>query len=230
MISLFFTGCKPRTRRTETNEEIRRAMMIKAMDDSLKEENLNRLPDYTRQNVITLLKKYEQLTGVVEFEDYLLSVKITMKVSLENGTVRSGRGEYGNGVLALVFYPVKNREMIDSAYRYYPSGHLYSRRITPVDTLKRIYEEFYESGTIRSRNSATMLFNWHPNGNISAKFIFDNGQVIQRTLWHENGTVKEMSGWQNDSLNGLYQVWDSLGHQTRKEQYAAGVLLQKMVN
>lgn len=226
IIALLFTGCKPKTRRTETNEDIRWAMMAKTMDDSSKNVFLESFSDFSRGSIINVLKKYENANGIVEYEDYLLSKKITLKVSLENGMIRSMRGEYDNGVRAVEFYSIKNKEMIDSAYRYYPSGGLYSRRVTPVDTMKRVYEEFYENGPLRSRNTATRLFNWHMNGKIAAIFLFDRGQVVKRTLWYWNGVKEEESGWRNDKWNGVIQEWDSLGKRTRNEHYVNGTLIK----
>ncbi|MFZ4620350.1 MAG: hypothetical protein ACOYNS_07320 [Bacteroidota bacterium] len=39
--------------------------------------------------------------------------------------------------------------------------------------------------------------------------------MAERTKWHPNGKIKEISFWVNDTMNGQYREWDSTGHVLR---------------
>ncbi|MFA5832031.1 MAG: hypothetical protein WDA22_01010 [Bacteroidota bacterium] len=223
-VSTLFYSCKPRTRQSESNESIQWALMAKSMDDSSKNAFIEGMPEFEKKKIKALLKTYEQLTDVVEYDEYFLGLKVKTVASLENGLIRTKKGQFENGIMAYEYYNIRNTVMVDSARRYYPTATLYSRTIIPVDSTQQLYEEFYDTGRMKSRSCYSTLTTWHKNGNQSGYFLFNKGQVIQRMLWYENGMKKEESHWRNDRLNGPFQEWDSLGNQIRNVRYINGLI------
>jgi antitoxin component YwqK of YwqJK toxin-antitoxin module len=219
-------GCKPRTRKTEENYHIRAAMMIKMMDDSTAEMFLNNSIFADREKIKQVLKRYENTTGEVEYEDYFFYPFI-MTTVLENGVVRSQTGVYENGNTAHELRIVEHGVVKDSTRRYYPAGPLYSRRISMTDAAQNLYEEFFESGVKRSMRYSDTLWTWLDTGAPSGKFIFTEGEVRFRTLWYPNGKKKEESEWLHDTLNGNFRSWDSLGTLTSDLLYKKGVITRK---
>lgn len=198
------------------------AMISKTMDDSIWNQNLGMYPMFEREKIIAAKKKYEHTTGIVEHEDFQLGRKIRVQSTLDNGMLRTQKGLYENDVLAFEYYNINNGTIVDSARRYYPDSKLYSRRVIPVESSKEVYEEYHTSGKIRSRSERNQLLTWHENGNQSGAFVFEKGEVAQRTLWYVNGQKKEESRWRNDTMIGQYKEWDSLGHQIRNKYFVKG--------
>lgn len=219
-------GCKPRTRKTEENYHIRAAIMMKMMDDSTAEMFLNNTIFADREKIKQVLKRYENTTGEVEYEDYFFYPFI-MTTVLENGAVRSQTGIYQNGNTAVEFRIVENGVVKDSTRRYYPGGPLYSRRISMTDASQNLYEEFFDNGIKRSMRLSDTLWTWNETGRPSGKFVFRNGEVFFRTLWHPNGVKKEESEWLHDTLDGNFRTWDSLGTVTNDVLYRKGTVIRK---
>lgn len=217
-------GCKPKTKDALTDEHIQMAMLVKGMDDSVKNTFLQSIHPKERKKVDIALKQYEHFTGTVEYQDVSLNLPIHTVVSMEDGVVRHQIGRYKNNNIATEYYKVENDQIIDSTRSYYFGGQLRSRYYNAVDKSKRVIEQYYQSGQIRNRSTDASMTTWFENGAQSGIYYFDNGKVIKRTLWHPNKKKKEESEWWNDQLNGIFREWDSLGNQTRNEHYVNGII------
>ncbi len=66
------------------------------------------------------------------------------------------------------------------------------------------------------------LSTWHTNGNLEATNVFAGENVIERTLWHRNGKMKETLFWVIDTMNGPHREWDSTGHILRDVVFVMG--------
>lgn len=104
-----------------------------------------------------------------------------------------------------------NGELIDSCKSYYENGQL------------RLLQ-FFDLDTITMKKSGTQI-NYNPNGRIKAKTSF-NGEKSNITLYHDNGTVKEVSNKLNDKHHGHVIVYHENGNKiiegTAKNGYYNG--------
>jgi antitoxin component YwqK of YwqJK toxin-antitoxin module len=215
-------GCKPRTRRSETEKAIPQAVMVKMMEKAQREFYLSQLVGEPLEQLRGALKELEQTTGEVEYKDSFFGKDIAVTMNVEKGLIRTLSAEYPNGVNAMIYHSVHNGTVLDSTVRFYPAGMLYSRRINTVDSTKSLYEEFYQNGKIRSRNRNGVLYTWFDSGILSGMYAFEGRQVGQRRIWHRNGKLREISSWVNDTMNGPYHEWDSTGHLIRDMVFIKG--------
>lgn len=222
VLLLLLGGCKPRTRRSESENGIRQAIALMMMGEQQKNIYLENVADQQREVLMTEYRRLKQMTGDVEYRDFFLGMEVSMKASLENGRLKWTKGVFDHGSRAIEYYAVINEQIIDSAIRFYPNGVLFSRRVTTVDSTRRVYDEFHSNGTIRSRNINNYLYSWYDTGVLSGRYVFSGEQVGERTLWHNNGKIKEISYWVNDTMNGRYREWDSTGHVLRDMVFAMG--------
>ncbi len=197
-------------------------MDVMLMDDAQKKFYLDNHVGEPLERLQRTLKKYEYMTGEVNYQDYFLNKEISVKAQLENGRIRSVKATFDNGSTAKEFFSVRNSQVVDSALRFYPDGMLFSRRVYTVDSTRRLYDEFHPNGTLRSRNINNSLYTWFENGVLSGTYIFNGEQVGERRLWHRNGKIKEISFWVNDTMNGHYREWDSTGHVLRDMVFVMG--------
>lgn len=215
-------GCKPRTRRSETEKAIPHAVMVMMMEKPQREFYLSQLVGEPLEHLRGALKELEQTTGEVEYTDTFFGKDIDVTMNVEKGMIRTLSAEYSNGVTAMVYHSVHNGIVLDSTIRFYPAGMLYSRRINAVDSTKSLYEEFHQNGMIRSRNQNGVLYTWFESGVLSGMYAFDGWHVGERRIWHRNGRLREISTWVDDTMNGPYHEWDSTGHLIRDMFFIKG--------
>ena len=226
-ICLVLSGCKPRTINSISDAQIRLTMMAKTMADSQKFFFLNSFNEVEKEKITRAMKKYEHFSGSVDYDDVFLNYTVRTTTTLEQGMIRTQIARYERGTLAFERYIVGNTIVNDSSISYYPNGSIFNRTVNPADSTQRFREDYFPNGRMRTKSTADSLFTWHENGQRSGIYHFKRGQVVNRTLWHENGVRAEESQWKSDKINGRYQEWDTLGHQTRNELYALGKLIKK---
>lgn len=222
VIIISVSGCKSNTAPTESDEVIRKTVSLLLTPVNFRNDVLLTMTPEIRGRVNNLMIQYEQYSGIVKYNDEFLALPISTEVVFENGNIRTAQSRYVNGTRSMEYYNIGNTVMKDSSRYYYPNGALYSRSVNPQDPARQVYEKFFETGGLKSRNIPGQLFTWHTNGNLEATYIFDGDKVAERMKWHPNGKIKEISLWMNDTMNGQYREWDSTGHLLRDVVFAMG--------
>jgi antitoxin component YwqK of YwqJK toxin-antitoxin module len=163
----------------------------------------------------------DTLNGVRE--DYWENGNLKSAVNIINGKHNgSSLHHYENGDLEEK-NNLKNGELHGSMVKYYKNKNIESERKywngELIDSCKSYYEngqlkllQFFDLDTITMYKSGTQI-NYHPNGKLKAKASF-SGNKSSITIYHENGTVQEVSEKINDKHHGLVTVYHENGQKS----------------
>ncbi len=117
---------------------------------------------------------------------------------------------------------------------FYPSGEIRSSMIregVPPHYWMRSYA-YYQNGQVKERydTERSLKETWYEDGRReSVSHIPADDPTFApdwSSAWYRNGQIKEESEWKNGKRDGKWFQWDSLGHQTKREFYKNGTLMQ----
>jgi antitoxin component YwqK of YwqJK toxin-antitoxin module len=91
------------------------------------------------------------------------------------------------------------------------------------------FSEFYESGNKKRishfmADSVITETDWYENGRLKMEFSRSTGKKDKVINYYFNGMKKEEFEFANELRHGIWAEWDSVGNQTRKENYVDGIL------
>ncbi|MBI2428314.1 MAG: hypothetical protein HYV29_05870 [Ignavibacteriales bacterium] len=92
--------------------------------------------------------------------------------------------------------------------------------------------EYFEPGQLkRVYVTSDSIFlsdrQWYENGNPELEFSRSEGKKDRGVRYYANGNRKEEFEFVNEQRHGIWAEWDSLGNQTRNEEYVNGTLKRK---
>lgn len=154
-------------------------------------------------------------------KDYWKNGNLESSVNITNG-IHNGKAlhYYENGNLKEL-NTLKNGEFHGPMIKYYQNGNVESARTywkgKLIDTCKSYYEsgqlkllQFFDLDTVTMSKSGIEI-NYYPNGNLNAKASF-NGNKSNITIYHENGTIQEVSEKINGKHHGNVTVYHENGY------------------
>jgi len=65
---------------------------------------------------------------------------------------------------------------------------------------------------------------WHRNGQRNWVFEHEDGKLVKRTIWHDNGAKRMEGRFVEGKPDGVHPRWDEAGQKVSEETYRAGKL------